>query len=121
LESAHNDVGEGECIGNSFFEVCRRGVIFARLDRSYLEVGESAIDIELVELFLCLDGLEGGEDEVDDFVVADVVRWVALDFIGNVGGELREEGGFGDFAKSNEPRAGQGVILSHGTIQAGSG
>ena len=72
-------------------------------------MGESVVGVERVEL-LCLGSLEGGEDEVGGFVVTDVVGVVALDFISNIGEELREEGSFGDFVKSNELQAGQGVI-----------
>ena len=64
-----------------------------------------------MELFLCLDCHEGGEDELDIRVITDVVIVVALDLFGYVVDELGEEGDLGEFVEGDELQAGQGVTV----------
>ncbi len=110
LERAEDDVGEGRGERNSVFEARDREVVFTGLDGGFVEVRESPVGIERVELFLGDNRVEGGEHEVYRPVVANVVMMVALDLVGDVVDELGEEGDLGEFVEGDEPETCLGVV-----------
>jgi len=72
-QSGENDIGEPGDQGDRVVEfVDREGIIAGRHDVAHGNLGESAAGVQLGELLLCEDGVEGVEDlvAVADLIVA---------------------------------------------------
>ena len=105
-KSTEDDIGKGRCQTDCGEEVGDGEVVLARLDWADAKVGERAIGVEGVKLFLRLNSCDSGDYAVSLIAVCDLVT---REIIRDVGEQLGEEGHLEKLVEGNQLETGLGV------------
>lgn len=110
LEGTEDDVGEGGGKGNGILEVVDREAVLAGLNGAGVEVGQSIVGVQCVELLLSLNCCQGRQNLGNATSFAwDVPALIAWDVVGDVGNQFGEEGDLSELVEGDETEGDESV------------